>query len=278
MDQHENKSMSNRLSAETRRNQFRQKSVSLNDSRPRLMRAMSAPIRQNPPPEARDKTSSPNNQNANKKRLRRKKIAPIEIEPFSLKLAPSHQYPNKLVTQRSFDERPSTAKALSSRAVKATKPPKPVVQPRAKSAVNGCEIVTLVSLLSPGASDSEKEDYSNATNDSSHERTIPSLRKVGKSGKICISTKLHYELSLVLFCCLGWFSLISGWRQFGWRWTRYRPTVRTAASFSRTVGSENSLESAAHCTTWIDIPQIKYNQVSCVLNDHYCSISVDSID
>lgn len=183
-NQHESKIMSNRLSAETRRSQFRQKSISLNESRPRLMRAMSAPIRQNPPPEARDKTSSPNNQNVTKKRLRRKKIAPIEIDPFCLKIAQSHQFSNRnFMTHRPFDDRPSTAKAMPSRPIKIPKAFKPPVQPRPKSAVNGCEIVTLVSLLSPGASDSEKEDYSNGTNESISERNIPSLRKVGKSGK-----------------------------------------------------------------------------------------------
>lgn len=173
-----------RLSAETRRSQFRQKSVSLNEARPRLMRAMSAPIRPFPLSEAQEKFSS-NVQNAAKKRLRRKKIAPIEIEPFSLKMPPQHHsYTNKLIAQKSFDERPSTAKSLSSRFGRASKPPKPTIQPRPKSAVNGCEIVTLVSLLSPGASDSEKEDYSNGGIDSPNDKTIPSLRKIGKSGKI----------------------------------------------------------------------------------------------
>lgn len=183
-DQNELKPMANRLTAETRRSQFRQKSVSLCETRPRLMRAMSAPIRPSPLAEAQEKLSA-NIQSAAKKRLRRKKIAPIEIEPFSLKMVQHQPYASRLMAQKSFDERPSTAKSvLGSRAVKATKPPKPTIQPRAKSAVNGCEIVTLVSLLSPGASDSEKEDYVNGSIDSTNEKVIPSLRKVGKSGKI----------------------------------------------------------------------------------------------
>lgn len=183
-----NRSMANRLTVETRRSQFRQKSASLNESRPRLMRAMSAPIRQNQPPDAQEKVINNSNvqsQSGPKKRLRRKKIAPIEIDSFSLKLAESQSYANKLVSQRSFDERPSTAKAMNCRPLKSlAKPPKPIVQPRAKSAMHGCEIVTLVSLLSPGASDSEKEDYSNGASDSPNEKSIPSLRKVGKSGNI----------------------------------------------------------------------------------------------
>lgn len=183
-----NRPTTNRLTVETRRSQFRQQSASLNEARPRLMRAMSAPIRQNPPPETQDKvikSSIGQTQNGTKKRLRRKKIAPIEIDSFRLKFAQSQPFTNKLVSQRSFDERPSTAKIMSSRPFKSSaKPPKPMVQPRAKSAMHGCEIVTLVSLLSPGASDSEKEDYSNGTNDSPSEKNIPSLRKVGKSGKM----------------------------------------------------------------------------------------------
>lgn len=177
--------MMNRLTAETRRSQFRQKSVSLNEARPRLMRAMSAPIRQNLPADAHEKSINSNNQmpNATKRRLRRKKIVPVDIDPFSLKITHHQSYADKMVSQGPFDERPSTAKSLSSRALRSSKPPKPTVPPRAKSAAYGCEIVTLVSLLSPGASDSEREDYSNGINDSTSDKAIPSLRKVGKSGR-----------------------------------------------------------------------------------------------
>lgn len=179
------------MTVETRRSQFRQRNLSLGEPRPRLMRAMSAPIRPIQPPDAQEKVSVPNNHNqcGTKKRLRRKKIAPIDMSPFSLRVAQNTQHytsnGNKLVSQRSFDEHPSTVKSINSyRSLKSVKPPKSSIQPRAKSAMNGCEIVTLVSLLSPGASDSEKEDYSNGANDSPGEKTIPMLRKVGKSGKI----------------------------------------------------------------------------------------------
>lgn len=193
-DQNEtNGSTTNRLtSVETRRSQFRQKSASLNENRPRLIRAMSAPIRPNLPPEVTPQekiitTNAATGQNGTRRRLRRKKIAPIEIDSFSMKIAQSQSYANKLVSQRTFDEqRPSTAKAMNGRPLKSSvKPPKPILQPRAKSAMYGCEnVITLVSLLSPGASDSEKEDYSNGANDSPKEKNIPSLRKVGKSGNI----------------------------------------------------------------------------------------------
>lgn len=172
-----------KTSAETRRIQFRQKSASLNDVRPRLTRAMSAPIRQNPPPEAQDRYQNGQHNNF-KKRLRRKKIAPVEMDTFNLKLTNHQHFQNKIMVQKTYEERPSTAKAFTSRFSKTIRPSKVTAAPRARSAVNGCEIVTLVSLLSPSASDSEREDHSsNGTFDRSHEKHTPSLRKVGKSGE-----------------------------------------------------------------------------------------------
>lgn len=177
--------MTNRLTAETRRSQFRQKSVSLNETRPRLMRAMSAPIRPNPPAPLPSDTQEKFQSNVTKRRLRRKKIAPSEIEPITIKITHDQQhYMNKFVNQRSSDERSFAARqSLSSRTFRAVKPSKLTIPSRAKSATNGCEIETLVSLLSPDGSDSEKEDYVNGNADNSNERSIQSLRKVGKSGK-----------------------------------------------------------------------------------------------
>lgn len=144
---------------------------------------MSAPIRPNSPQpaDAQGKLqSNALNQNVTKRRFRRKKIVPSEIEPISIKIAHDHQYLNKIANQRSSDERSFMAKqSLSSRTFKAVKSTKLTVPSRAKSASSGCEIETLVSLLSPGGSDSEKEDYLNGNVD---ERSIQSLRKVGKSG------------------------------------------------------------------------------------------------
>lgn len=185
-DQNEIKPMTNRSTAETRRSQFRQKSVSLTETRPRLMRAMSAPIRPNPPSsDTPDRfQSNLNNQNLAKRRLRRKKIAPSEIEPITIKITHDPHYMNKIINQRtSNDERSFAAKqTLNSRTFKAVKPPKITAPSRAKSAIIGSEIETLVSLLSPGGSDSEKEDFLNGNADSTNERSIQSLRKVGKSG------------------------------------------------------------------------------------------------
>lgn len=188
--------VSTKSSADTRRSQFRQqKSASLNDTRPRLTRAMSAPIRPKSPNndvQQANILNSQQNQCGNaKKRLRRKKIAPIEIDTLDLRVTSNlnHQQPSYYESkwnERTY-ERPTTAKSYTSRSVRSSKPPKPIpiVPPRARSAVCS-DIVTLVSLLSPGASDSEKEDYSIGTNDSSNEKHKPSLRKVGKSGKLLI--------------------------------------------------------------------------------------------
>lgn len=178
------KSMTNRLTAETnsRRSQFRQ-----NETQPRLMRAMSAPIRSKPPQQQEhphEKASNLPNQNVAKRRLRRKKIAPSEIDRFSIKITHDQQYMNKIVNQRSFDERFAGKQSLSSRTFKAVKSTKLAAPSRVKSASGGCEIETLVSLLSPGGSDSEKEDYANSNVDTPNERSHQSLRKVGKSGKI----------------------------------------------------------------------------------------------
>lgn len=187
-------------SAETRRIQFRQKSASLNDVRPRLTRAMSAPIRQNPPPDAQDRYQNGQHNNF-KKRLRRKKIAPAEMDTFNLKLAHHQHYQNKIMVEKTYEERPSTAKALTSRFSKTMKPSKNTAAPRARSAINGSEIVTLVSLLSPSASDSEREDHSsNGTFDSLHEKHAPSLRKVGKSGEYYLDyTQLKYAIKYQVF-------------------------------------------------------------------------------
>lgn len=189
-DQNEIKPMANRSTAETRRSQFRQKSASLNETRPRLMRAMSAPIRPHPlPSDTPDRfhPSNVSNLNLTKRRLRRKKVAPTEIEPIAIKITHDQHYMNKIVNQRSSnDERSFAARQSfsSSRTFKAVKPSKMAAPSRAKSAINGCEIETLVSLLSPGGSDSEKEDYLNGNADTPNDRSIQSLRKVGKSGII----------------------------------------------------------------------------------------------
>lgn len=218
------------------------------------MRAMSAPIRQNPPAaEVHEKSMNSNHHqlpNATKRRLRRKKIVPVEIDPFSLKITHhQHQYAvdTKIVSHGPFDERPSTAKSLSSRAFlrSAAKPPKPTVPPRAKSAAHGCEIVTLVSLLSPGASDSEREDYSNGTGDNSpNDKAIPSLRKVGKSGRNALAHVYsvfinHSAIFFFIFLLAFLRSFVPGWWEFGRRWSGNWFAIGAAKSIAGAISSEN---------------------------------------
>lgn len=203
-NKNDSKSTTNsKYTAEIRRNLFRQKSASLNEVRSHLTRAMSAPIRQNSSTESQDKkqvNANPNSQ-MSKRRLRRKKIAPIEIDSFNLKIGRHQQssYQHKLMTEKSFDDY-SSARVFTS-----LKPPKQITKPitqRARSAVNGSDIVTLVSLLSPGASDSEKEDFLAYNNDSSGEKQKPSLRKVGKSGrKIYLFTIIYTGWNCNSNCC-----------------------------------------------------------------------------
>lgn len=156
------------------------------------MRAMSAPIRANPPQSSADiqekLQSNVHNSNSLKRRMRRKKISPSDInKPMNIKMNTTNDQTyvnNKIVNHRLSDERSFAVKqAMSStRTFKAVKPSKLVTPSRAKSTSNGCDIETLVSLLSPGGSDSEKEDYVNTSIDGTSERNHHSLRKVGKSG------------------------------------------------------------------------------------------------
>lgn len=118
---------------------------------------------------------------AAKKVFRRKKIGPLEqSDPFQFghqqQLSPPlpPQYKPKFIVERR-DERPSTCRPK----IKVSKVP---TQTRARSAVSGSDIVTLVSLLSPGGSDSEREEHSIKGDVACTDRGGPSLRKIGKSG------------------------------------------------------------------------------------------------
>lgn len=162
---------------------------------------MSAPIR---PIDAQSQTHT-------KKVFRRKKISPLEQpEPLQFQFG-HHQQPQQSVPMppqhkpRFFverrDDRPSTCRPK----IKVSKVP---TQARARSAVSGCDIVTLVSLLSPGGSDSEKDD-SIKGDVSSTERGGPSLRKIGKSGACDESIQYHIGGSIPTFLCSLNFSVVS---------------------------------------------------------------------
>lgn len=230
--------------AQNRRQQFHsQRSTSVSESRPRLTRAMSAPIRPN----------DAHSQAQTKKVFRRKKITPLEQpEPFHFQFGHQQQQhspplpqPNRqkfFVEKR--DERPSTCRPK----IKVSKVP---AQTRARSAVSGCDIVTLVSLLSPGGSDSEKEEHSIKGDVSSTERS-PSLRKIGKSGS---HNQLILDIVHISHHFLN-FSVIS-------RRRRCRRSPRTkhhrfvisqySTCITRPSGSENPNESTPNRSTGLNI-------------------------
>lgn len=153
--------------------------------RPRLTRAMSAPIHSNASNDYLNKkqhinnNNNYNNNNNGKKRLRRKKIAPIDIDTINMNVSPHQLYQHAVDRPSKID--PSTVQPFTARYLKESKQSKPIAPIRTKPGINVCDIVTLVSLLSPGASDSEKEDISTNA-EMPNERQKPPLRKMGKSG------------------------------------------------------------------------------------------------
>lgn len=169
--------------ADTRRALFRRKSASLNEMRPRLTRAMSAPIQPSLPNDCPNKKQNANNANS-KKRMRRKKIAPIDmVDTINMDIMANQSYHNT-VDHRSFKTDSSHVQSFTARCSKESKAIKPMIPPRAKSAINVSDIVTLVSLLSPGASDSEKEEIPANVEPTANDKQKPPLRKLGKSGKL----------------------------------------------------------------------------------------------
>lgn len=153
------------MTAETKRAQFQaSRSVAIPERRPKLIRAMSAPIR--PAPIAIE----PSVHIQSKKRFHRKKINQ-ENERYQVQIQQQQLYLENNIAIANKDEKCTTRTKF-----------KKSSQIRARSAIGACDIVTLVSLLSPGTSDSEKEDASLNKNECSTGRA-PSLRKCGKSGK-----------------------------------------------------------------------------------------------
>lgn len=117
----------------------------------------------------------------NRRRLRRKKSIQHENEQFEIQIEQrrpqiflSSATSSIVVSNQS--SRPVTNRARSAKSVKTN----PV---RARSAYGGCDIVTLVSLLSPSGSDSEKEEPTSPREQSEGQSArAQSLRKTGKSG------------------------------------------------------------------------------------------------
>lgn len=140
-------------------------------SRPRLVRAMSAPCH---PKSLEDQPQT------TKKRNRRKKIAPIECVQVDLRASVRQSFQKTRTV--SIDRKVEVVKSGDRRALTARNRVKSskvnAALPRPKHFVHTNDIVTLVSLLSPGTSDSEKEENSLPKNETER---APSLRKTGKS-------------------------------------------------------------------------------------------------
>lgn len=161
--------------AESRRAQFQaNRSVTLPDRRPRLVRAMSAPIK----PIASELSMQP--QHLNKRRLRRKKSIQQENDRFEIQI--EQRRPQLFLNNATNSVIVSNQNTRPVSRTRLAKGPK-TNQIRTRSAYSGCDIVTLVSLLSPSGSDSEKEEPSSAheKNEGTSARA-PSLRRTGKSG------------------------------------------------------------------------------------------------
>lgn len=164
-------------------------------SRPPLVRAMSAPIR---PLDDSSKILQ------GRKKLRRKKVTARERDDF----LDNHRQSSPPLTEFSEDrnnngdilyedDEDDTFLNVSSDENKMKMRPTKKGMPRARSAL-GCDIVTLVSLLSSGGSDSEKEETNNKTDTINNNNAAqitniiankiraPMLRKTGKSGEFGI--------------------------------------------------------------------------------------------
>lgn len=175
--------------ADSRRALFRRKSATLNEMRPRLTRAMSAPIQPSLPNEGFIKKQNSNNTNNSKKRMRRKKIAPTDIvDTINMDFMGSQPFHNT-VDHRSFKSDSTHGQPFAAHC-------RPIVPAKVKSGMNVSDIVTLVSLLSPGASDSEKEEIPTHVEVSTSVKQKPPLRKLGKSG-------MSLNVDLVAFSLYG---------------------------------------------------------------------------
>lgn len=216
------------------------------------MRAMSAPIR-------------PNDAQT-KKCFRRKKIVPMDqSDPFQFQfthhqqqqspsLLPQHK-PKSVVDRK--DEQISMRPLTCRPKIKVSKIP---MQSRPQSAINGCDIVTLVSLLSPGGSDSEKEDHSTSSCNNKSDVTCterrggPSLRKMGKSGAcpMCSPSIDNFHCVFLKFV----FSVVSRWRRlFRFKWCECDRFVndKYTTCIICSTGIQNSYESTANSAAWIHI-------------------------
>lgn len=151
-------------------------SAPISERRPPLVRAMSAPVR------TIEESTKSLQQNGKRRPIRRRKGIPYRnstgagvIDDFQDEIF--HEL--GVIEDELESEKPAKSKvALNKKNAQS-------LLPRSRSALGGCDVVTLVSLLSSGGSDSEREDMTTKT-EVSPARALsgraPMLRKAGKSG------------------------------------------------------------------------------------------------
>lgn len=154
-----------KTSAESKRAQFRasRSNVVLDERRPKLIRAMSAPLRSS--------IDTDSWQLQSKRRVRNKKT-----------IQESQRIAEELHEQKLFLENNVNILYKEEKSQNLKSRNKNLLQVRARSSFGGCDIVTLVSLLSPGTSDSEKEDTATQEQTELSSVRAPPLRRTEKSG------------------------------------------------------------------------------------------------
>lgn len=127
-----------------------------------------------------DATASQAQSNA-RRRIRRKKVAPVECvqEESRISSRIDFQKSRTVSVERRVEVRTAERRPLT--AQNKTRKPKPSGQIRPRQPTPASDIVTLVSLLSPGSSDSEKDESFTAKAELAATGRAPSLRKTGKS-------------------------------------------------------------------------------------------------
>lgn len=137
-------------------------------AQPKLVRAMSAPLR------SMDSENSSNNPWPTKRRNRTKRNG-----QESVRLVMDHHQRESNLYLDNRDQVFCKDDHIKAQNLKSRNK---LIQVKSNREVGGCDIVTLVSLLSPGASDSEKEETTQGKNEFGRNSPSPPMRRMEKSG------------------------------------------------------------------------------------------------
>lgn len=138
---------------------------------------MSAPVR------SIDESTKSMQQNGKRRPIRRRKGIPYRNSTVSSVI---DDFQDEIFHELGvIEDELESEKPVRSKVAAVNKKTAQTLLPRSRSALGGCDVVTLVSLLSSGGSDSEREDMTTKT-EVSPARALagraPMLRKAGKSG------------------------------------------------------------------------------------------------